>query len=604
MRLKLTLGFLTIFIMLWAVCFYTLLSGMKVRQLFFELGRDVIPRAIAMSDMENKAFEIAHEVKEYLAHGEDKNIKNVKKGVKNINKIGEDHLKYAKKKSSEEVAAKELLEKIKRLNLGIDKISALKAEAMSVEELFNLEEKIHPEFESLLELIKKLKAARMNEMELADAGVSEKHNYMIKNVKIIGIAATLVSLIVVLLLDRLFIKYSKEHDEAVKVIHESEKKLSTILNSIGDAVIAADTKGQIVGMNPEAERLTGWEVKEAMGHSLSEVFNIVNVTTGESIGRSVKNVINEEIVVELSKQTLLINHDGEKYHITGRGTPLLDDNGLQQGVAIIFRDETVEYYEQQALQENESRFRLITFNTYELIYDWDFKTNEFKWFGSIDEVLGYRPPTFVEWESVIHPKDKNSVIAEYQKIVSEKSGTFDMKYRIKRQDGAWRTLIDRGGIILNKKGEPYKWVGACTDITEHKWTEKTLREKEYYFRSLLNNIDEDILVINDNYKITYVNDTFLSRSGQKREQVVGRNCFKFLYDYDEPCDKRGKECKILDVFETGKSCSCVHEHQRADGSIGWEDILISPLKNAKGKVTRVIETIRDVTDIMRAKDTL
>ncbi|MCK5450963.1 MAG: PAS domain S-box protein [Candidatus Omnitrophica bacterium] len=605
MKLKLNLGFLTIFTLLWVVCFFTLLSTMKVQQSFFELGRDTIPHAFAMNEMETRAFEIANEVKEYLAHGKDENRQNVRAIVKSLIKSGEGNLAYAKKRGRKEAAAAtELLKKMRALYLDIANILALKTKGAAVDQLFKLEVKIHASFEPLIELISKLKEARMREMALTGNEVLEKHNKMIRNVKIIGITATLLSLIVVLLLDRLFIRYTRAREETVKVLHESEQRLSATLNSIGDAVISADRNGRVTDMNTEAERLTGWKVKEKMGSSLSEVFNMVDVTTGEPLESPTERVLRDKVIVELDKNAFLTAKDSTRHQISGSGTPLFDDDGLVRGVALHFWDVTGEIEVLQALQENESRFRLITFSTYELIYDWDFRNNKFKWFGNVDEVLGFRPPTFVEWEEAIHPKDREAVIGAYQKILYEKSGTFDMKYKIKRKDGTWRTWIDRGGLILDEKGEPYKLVGACTDITEHKWTEKTLREKEYYFRSLLNNIDEDIIVIDPNQIITYVNDTFLSKSGLRREEVVGRNCFEILHDDEEPCGERGKECRILDVFETGRSCSCLHERREADGSVVWEDILLSPLKDVEGNVSRVIEIIRDVTDLVEERTSL
>ena len=225
----------------------------------------------------------------------------------------------------------------------------------------------------------------------------------------------------------------------------------------------------------------------------------------------------------------------------------------------------------------------------------DFKTNAFKWFGDIEDILGYRPATFVEWQASLHPKDGKEVIEAYQKVLYEKGSTFDMKYRIKRQDGTWRTWIDRGGIMLDDTGEPYKWVGGCTDITDYKWTEKTLREKQYYFRLLIDNLSEDVLVIGPDYRITFVNDTFLEKRGLKREEIIGRHCHNVLYGYDDPCDRFGKTCKIREVFETGNPSGCSHEHKRADGSAIRKDFRFSPLKDARGSVARVIETIREGT---------
>jgi len=57
-----------------------------------------------------------------------------------------------------------------------------------------------------------------------------------------------------------------------------------------------------------------------------------------------------------------------------------------------------------------------------------------------------------------------------------------------------------------------------------KRTEDTLQNRVHYYQSLLNNLYENILIIEPDYRITDVNDAFLQSSGFKREGVIGRYC--------------------------------------------------------------------------------
>lgn len=66
-------------------------------------------------------------------------------------------------------------------------------------------------------------------------------------------------------------------------LKESEKWLSTTLESIGDAVIATDRDGSIKFMNPVAAKVTGWDSEESMGKPLADVFRLVNEKTGTPI---------------------------------------------------------------------------------------------------------------------------------------------------------------------------------------------------------------------------------------------------------------------------------------------------------------------------------
>ncbi len=54
-----------------------------------------------------------------------------------------------------------------------------------------------------------------------------------------------------------------------------KESLAVTVRSIGDGVITTDVQGRIIMMNNEAERLTGWPSKEAIGKPLKTVFNFV-----------------------------------------------------------------------------------------------------------------------------------------------------------------------------------------------------------------------------------------------------------------------------------------------------------------------------------------
>jgi len=134
--------------------------------------------------------------------------------------------------------------------------------------------------------------------------------------------------------------------------------------------------------------------------------------------------------------------------------------------------------------------------------------------------------------------------------------------------------------------------------------EDTLHESERYFRSLLNQLREDVLVIDRDYRITDVNRMFLVTAGYTRDEVVGCRCHAVSHGYDEPCDMCGEECMLSKVFDTGEPSNCVHQHLRKDGSRAWVDILFSPLTDHEGRVTHVIESARDITNLKEAQQAL
>ena len=60
---------------------------------------------------------------------------------------------------------------------------------------------------------------------------------------------------------------------------------------MGEGVIAADVDGKIMGLNPVAEKLTGWKEAAARGKKLETIFEIKNSTTGAVLANPVLQVL-------------------------------------------------------------------------------------------------------------------------------------------------------------------------------------------------------------------------------------------------------------------------------------------------------------------------
>ena len=204
-------------------------------------------------------------------------------------------------------------------------------------------------------------------------------------------------------------------------------------------------------------------------------------------------------------------------------------------------------------------------------------------------------------DPMIIPEDKPDVITAVKKAFVEKR-PFEIEYRLKTKNGDVRYYFESGSPIYGTDGNPLHIDGVIFDVTESKHAEILLQEKESYYRSLLHHMHDDILLIDPDYRIVDINNSIIDTLGLKREDVVGRYCFEISHGYNEPCNKYGEACPLREVFETGEPRHCIHEHHHSDGSLVWVDILFSPMKDKNGKVTHVIEAVRDITDLINATE--
>ena len=71
---------------------------------------------------------------------------------------------------------------------------------------------------------------------------------------------------------RAAIEVALQRRDMERRLKASQAWLTTILRSIGDALIASDAEGRVVFMNPVAEALTGWTEADARGQDARRVF--------------------------------------------------------------------------------------------------------------------------------------------------------------------------------------------------------------------------------------------------------------------------------------------------------------------------------------------
>lgn len=131
--------------------------------------------------------------------------------------------------------------------------------------------------------------------------------------------------------------------------YEREQLLATVIQSIGDGMIVANTHGHIMFLNRAAELLTGWQQDEARDRELTEVFNAVYEETRLPIGNLAIAAIQQDDITFLSGRVLLISRDGTAFPITNSVAPIKTRTGLITGAVLIFRDDT-----QRRLQEEHS----------------------------------------------------------------------------------------------------------------------------------------------------------------------------------------------------------------------------------------------------------
>jgi len=129
-----------------------------------------------------------------------------------------------------------------------------------------------------------------------------------------------------------------ERETARREVFTINERAQVTLNSIGDAVLSTDIYGNVTYLNVVAEHMTGWSKKDAIGHPLTEVFQIIDGVSHKPSPNPMELAIRENRTVGLSANCILIRRDGYESAIEDSAAPIHNRDGQVTGAVIVFHD--------------------------------------------------------------------------------------------------------------------------------------------------------------------------------------------------------------------------------------------------------------------------
>lgn len=121
-------------------------------------------------------------------------------------------------------------------------------------------------------------------------------------------------------------------------------------------------------------------------------------------------------------------------------------------------------------------------------------------------------------------------------------------------------------------------------------------------RAIIDSLSDELIVVDLDQHVLQVNEA-ARRQHARSEELIGQPCHKAFHK--GPCQPPDCECPIPTVGATGKSVRVTHIHRAAgNGQRHYVDIVASPMYDAAGHITRVIELRRDVTEEKKMEESL
>lgn len=384
--------------------------------------------------------------------------------------------------------------------------------------------------------------------------------------------------------------------------HKSERKespeqalLLAIISSSEDGIISKDINGIIMSWNAGAERIFGYQESEVIGKPIAILIQ--------------DQILEKELrILELIKQGKSIEHyetvrktkSGSLIDISLTVSPIRAGNGAIIGASKIVRDISIQKISQRKLL-NAKRL-LDQVEDIGGLGSWEIepKVSVAKWsnqmFKLFELPLADQAPSIEECVDLIHPQDRVNV-AHLSVEPFDGEGATVAFFRsnpargpIKYFRANWKIERDADSIIA-------RITGTLLDITEQKKKEQEIIKSERLFRSLMENSNSIIGLLDENLKPIYRPNYSEFTSGYSLQEWETKSALREIHTDDlaafENCLAKAKQ-------KPGETFTVVYRFRHKNGHFIWLETIFNNLLNDVN-IGGIVYNTREITESKNAE---
>lgn len=276
------------------------------------------------------------------------------------------------------------------------------------------------------------------------------------------------------------IKQAVRRKQAEQALHDSEKRLSDIINFLPDATFAIDREGTVILWNRAIERMTGIPATAMVGKADYE-YAIPFYGTRRPVLIDLMNESDRKIsefysIIYRDDDSLTVETDlphpkGTRIHVLAKACPLYSPSGDIIGAIESIRDITERKHAEEALRESEEKYRTLIENIRDIVFIIK-DENLLVINKQATEMFGYTPEELhaMSLFVLLHPDEHERVRLTNQQLMNGEVALSRFTARILTKSGDVKHFEFTESLI-SYRGEMVIF-GIGHDVTEHEENEE------------------------------------------------------------------------------------------------------------------------------------
>jgi PAS domain S-box-containing protein len=338
--------------------------------------------------------------------------------------------------------------------------------------------------------------------------------------------------------------------------------LEDTLTNINEGFYTLNKDLVFTNVNRKFELETGLNKADVVGKQFTEVFpgSETRITYKQYLA-----VLEKDISVKFEAYW---RHFKQWYYVSAYPT--------EEGIAVYFTDITQKKENEIRLNEVIERYEIVTKATQDVIYDYDVLSDNLIFNTRITELIDCEIDSIGGdlrwWRSLIHPEDRENVLRSQYKVIANKEHIWRYEYRIRCGADVYKYIYSQAYYIYNEANEVVRIIGAVKDIDEL----KRVNEENKRLAEIITKINNMVVVMDTNHRITWVNKAFEVYTGYTYAEVKGNLPRDFLGENmvsEQAMNEIAERKSKLETFTVDL------KHYLKNGTTQWVNIEYTPLFN-------------------------
>ncbi len=311
-----------------------------------------------------------------------------------------------------------------------------------------------------------------------------------------------------------------DQHEMDKALKDSEKRYRTIFENSAVAIMMTDENEEIISWNNYTEKMLGMDKEDLLKKPVNELY-----TEDEWLKIRRENVRSKGMKHHL--ETKMIKKDGKLVDVDISVSVLKDKNGNVTGSIGVIRDITKRKKAEEQMKikdiaiESSVNGMVITDMNGDITYVNDSYLNMWG-YQNCDDVKG--EPIVKFWNS------KGKFVEVMDSLI--KKGSWAGELIAEKKDGSTFFTHLSATTVKDNEDKPICMLASFLDITEKKNAEDKIRESEKKYRSVVENANDGIIIIQDG-ALKFVNPSVERLIGLSKKEIVSKSFLHFVHPDDK-----------------------------------------------------------------------